>query len=372
MVLWIVFAVLSGVAALAVLAPLTRARGPEPAAGEADLSIYRDQLEELERDLERGIIAADEAAAARAEVGRRLLAAKSRMDKAVSRQSGGTALKGAIWAAVAAVPLFSVALYLALGSPHLPGQPLQARLQASVEQQDLQAMVARVERHLAENPQDGRGWEVLAPVYLRLGRYTDSARAWRNSVRILGPSPERLANLGESIVLAEDGVVTDEARRAFEAALEEEPDAMQSRFYLAVAAEQDGDWSDALVRWRGILADTPEDAPWQGVVAERLAAAEQATGAAPGPTAGEVAATEDMSEDERAAFIAGMVERLAERLAADGGDLEDWLRLARAHAVLGEMTEAREAIGSARNNFADDPAAGARIDAAERELGLDL
>ncbi len=372
MVLWVLLALLTGLAALAVLAPLTRDPVPARQATDADISVYRDQLDEVDRDLRRGIIGEGEAEAARAEIGRRMLAARAEGEVSESRGPAGSA-RAATWGAMAAIPLISLAMYLSLGSPHLPGQPLEARMQTPPEQQDVQSIVVRVEQHLADNPEDGEGWEVLAPVYQRLGRFNDAARAWRNAIRLNGATAERQSRYGEAVVMSADGVVTDEARSAFESALELEPTAVQPRFYLALAAEQDGDWEGAVERWRALLSDAPEDAPWRGTAGERLAAAEQAAGGADiaAPTAEDVAAAEDMSDDERAAFVAGMVDRLAARLAEDSEDLEGWLRLARAHAVLGEVDEARRAIASARENFRDDAEARERIDAAERDLGLD-
>ncbi len=374
MVLWLVFAGLTAVAVLAVLVPLSRPAAVADSAAEPDLSIYRDQLAEIDRDLARGIIEAPEAEAARAEVARRVIAADSRHKAAPRPAAASTSrLRAATWSVVVAVPSVALALYLSFGNPHLPGQPLQARMEAPADQQDVDVMIARVERHLADDPEDGRGWEVLAPVYMRIGRYGDAARAWRNVIRLNGATPERQANYGEAVVLASDGLITDEARDAFEAALAESPDAPQPRFYMAMAAEQDGDWQGAVERWQSLLADAPADAPWRGVAEQRLADARDSIGeAAPaGPSAADVAAAAEMSEDDRDAFIASMVAGLAARLAEDGDDLDGWLQLARAHVVLGETDKAHEAITGALRHFEDDAAARQRIDAAARELGLD-
>jgi len=392
MTLWIVLAVLCIAAVLAVLIPLARTGVTVRASAEADLSVYRDQLDEVERELSRGAIEAGNAEAARTEVARRMIAAEARGREGLDASPHRLSARVVSWSAVAAVPLVSFALYLAIGSPLLPGQPLQARLAAPVEDLDLQTLIGRIERHLADNPNDGKGWEVLAPVYLQIGRTEDAVEAWRSAIGLLGATPERLGNYGEALVTAAEGVVGIEARHVFEAALAAAPDSPLPRFYLAMAAEQDGDWQDAAARWRQLVADAPADASWRPTAVQRLAAAEQAMGgapgaassdvaaasgataggaAAPGPTADQVAAAAEMTEAQRGDFIATMVERLEARLAADGQDLDGWLRLARSRSVMGDNGAARQALASARRHFPDDAEAAARIEETARELGLD-
>jgi cytochrome c-type biogenesis protein CcmH len=122
-------------------------------------------------------------------------------------------------AALVALPAVGVALYLTLGSPDVPGQPIADRTAAPLQNRSLDTLVAQVEAHLEKNPEDGRGWEVIAPVYVRLGRLDDAVKARRNALRINGASAVREADLGESLMAAANGVVTDEAKAAFERAL---------------------------------------------------------------------------------------------------------------------------------------------------------
>ncbi|HSM19229.1 MAG TPA: c-type cytochrome biogenesis protein CcmI [Hyphomicrobiales bacterium] len=374
-------AVLCIVAVFAVLIPLARTGVAVHASAQADLSVYRDQLDEVERELSRGTIDAENAEAARTEVARRMIAAEARSRQGLDAAPQRLPARAVGWSAVIAVPLVSFALYLGIGSPLLPGQPLQARLAAPVEDLDLPTLIGRIERHLADNPNDGHGWEVLAPVYVQIGRADDAVEAWRSAIRLLGATPERLGNYGEALVTAAEGVVGIEARHVFEAALAEAPDLPLPRFYLAIAAEQDGDWQDAATRWRQLVADAPADASWRSTAVQRLAAAEQAMGgapgataddvAAPGPTADQVAAAAEMTEAQRGDFIAAMVERLEARLAADGQDLDGWLRLARSRSVMGDSGAAEQALANARRHFPDDAGAAARIEETARELGLD-
>ena len=79
--------------------------------------------------------------------------------------------------------------YLSLGSPQLGDFPLAARTRAADANQPLDNLVAQVEAHLEKNPTDGRGWNVLAPVLARLGRYDDAVRAFAIRSPIMATAP---------------------------------------------------------------------------------------------------------------------------------------------------------------------------------------
>src|SRR5436305_14486657 len=158
-----------------------------------------------------------------------------------------------------------------LGTPGLPDQPLAARLDAPVERRSIEALVGQIEHHLELNPQDGRGWETLAPVYLRLGRFQDAVKARTNAVRLLGDSAEREADLGEALTAAANGIVTVEAKAAFDRSIGLDAGNLKGRFYAALAAEQDGKAQEAAGIWRELLAQAPAGAPWAELVRNSLA-----------------------------------------------------------------------------------------------------
>jgi cytochrome c-type biogenesis protein CcmH len=377
--LWLLLALMTAGAILAVLWPLSRRRADGTSASE--LAVYRDQLKEIERDRALGTIGPAEAEAARVEVSRRLIAAADARQADV--KSGGeeeTALdvaarlrrrRFAAVAALVAMPLIAGSLYFVLGSPNLPGQPLAERLAAVHGGNSLAGLIARVEAHLAQNPDDGRGWDVIAPVYMRLQRYDDAVRARRNALRLLGETADRESSLGEALVGAADGVVTADAKRAFERAVALRADDVQARFFLGLAAEQDGQRAEAARIWRELLAGAPEGAPWIEFVRASLARVGEPSGApAPGPNAEDMAAALQLSPDQRDQMVRGMVERLATRLHEDGSDVEGWLRLVRAYLVLGEREHARAAVSDARRALVNEPDKIRRLDEAVK--GLDL
>jgi cytochrome c-type biogenesis protein CcmH len=368
MTLWFVLAMMTTAAVFAVLWPLARRA---PASGGTDIEVYRDQLDEIGRDRAAGLIGEHEAEAARIEVSRRLLAAA---DAAPLSAAAAAPWRRRATALVALVllPLGAGGLYVLLGSPGLPGQPQAARREIPPEQRSIAELIARVEAHLAADPQDGRGWEVIGPVYMRLGRYDDAVKARRNALRLLGPNAAREADLGEALTGAANGVVTAEATAAFERALRLNPDDFRARYFLGLAAEQDGRPKEAADRWRNLLASAPADAAWAGLVRESLARVDPtALPISPrGPSPDDIAAASELSPEQRAAMVRGMVERLAERLKNEGSDIEGWLRLLRAYMVLGDRERALGAANDARRALANEPEKLRQINEFIRGLGL--
>lgn len=380
MLFWIVAALLTLGASLAVLAPLARGRRSVATAADHDLEVYKDQLQELERDTERGLIAPAEAEQARAEIGRRILKLGERTDGGQSALVSPVARMAGM-AAVLAVPVVSWALYGYLGSPDLPSQPLQARLEADPAKSSIDELVARAEKHLAANPNDGKGWDVLAPVYLRMGRFSDAVDAYRTALRLEGSTAARESGLGEALASAADGVISDEAETAFERALRLEPDYPKARFYLASALAQDGKMQEAVAAWREMIVKLPADSPWRGPVEQAVAEAEKrlAAGKAPsttsgtlaaGPTQEEVDAAASMSDADRTAMIETMVAGLDQKLRQNPRDPEGWQRLIRSYMVLGRKADALEALNRGMAALGEGSAEAAALSQFSATLGL--
>ena len=361
MLIWFIFAIVAGAVMLAVLMPLGR-KSVRPIASADARAMYDAQLSDIARDLDRGVIAPVDAELARAEIARRLILASKHSDEKVDTVGEATYRRRRAASAIilSTIPLVALSLYGAKGSPHLPAKPLAARLSADPATMDMAVALTRVENHLQLNPADGKGWEILAPIYLRTGRYDDAARAYANAAIHLGPTMERLVDVGEARFLASGGVVTAEARAAFEEARRIAPLSPKGLFYLAVAREQDGDKAGAATDLKALLQSAPADAGWAPMVAERLAQIEGTPQPAP------------QMPTDRMAAIRGMVDGLAARLAAQGGSAEEWGRLVRARAVLGEKTLAEEALASARKALVADSAGLAGVEAMARESGIEV
>ncbi|SIO66253.1 cytochrome c-type biogenesis protein CcmH [Bradyrhizobium erythrophlei] len=366
MTLWFVFALMTVAAIFAVLWPLSRRARPQSGGSEA--AVYKDQLAEIDRDVAADLIAPSEADAARVEISRRLLAAvDDQRDPTV--QSNVRLRRLAAVSALIGLPVVAVAFYLSLGSPQLGDFPLAGRARVADATQSLGSLVAQVEAHLEQNPTDGRGWNVLAPVLARLGRFDEAVRAYRNSITYNGDSAERRSDLGEALAGAAGGVVTSEAKAEFERAIALSADDPKANYFLGLAAEQDGRNADAASIWRGLLAKAPADAPWRPLV--QAALVRVGGPAVPALPDSAMAAAKDMNDTDRGAMIRGMVDRLATRLKQNGNDVEGWLRLVRAYMVMGDRDKAASAVTDARQAVANNAERLRQLNEGLKNLGLD-
>jgi len=366
MTLWFVFAMMTAVAAFAVLWPLGRSVEAQREGSEAN--VYKDQLAELDRDAATGLIGGAEASAARVEIGRRLLASAD-TERAAPTASRRGVRRGLAVFALIGLPVLALGLYLPLGSPLQGDEPLAARKPAVSPSQPLDNLVAQVEAHLEKNPTDGRGWTVLAPVLAKIGRFDDAARAYLNSITYAGETADRRADLGEVLTMAAGGVVTADAKGEFDRAVVLNPDDAKSRYFLGLAAEQDGRPKDAAAIWRAMLDKAPADAPWRPMLQSQLARLEGA--AVPALPDGAADAAQTMSEADRSAMILGMVDKLAARLKQNGDDVEGWLRLVRAYMVLGDTDKAKSAQTEARQAVSGNAERLKLLNDGLKSLGLD-
>jgi cytochrome c-type biogenesis protein CcmH len=378
--IWLIFVFLAGAAVLAVLAPLA-AGSSSVADGGADKAFFGEQLAEIERERAEGLLDPADAEAARVEAARRLIRA-SETGGATAQPSNRKTRVVVALATLLLAPALAITLYLTVGAAGLPDMPLAARLAAKPAHSDLSAAVAQIEAHLAEHPDDGRGFEVIAPFYLRSGRFEDGVHAYGEALRLLGPTPTRYAALGEAYVMGAQGAVTPEARSNFDAALALDAADPMSRYYLALGAAQDGDAAKAEELWSKLLADAPPDAGYRNLVREHIErlkgetsqgtqAGEAGKSSGEGPASEQGKAVAALPKADQQAFIRSMVERLAGKLAQNGDDVEGWLKLLRAYGVLSEPEKAKAALGEARKALAGKPAAVARINALADELKIE-
>jgi len=370
MFFWLAAAALTIIACMAVLAPLVRA-SVQTSDG-YDVEVYKDQLAEVERDASRGLIAPEQAELARAEVARRLLKADQSRGADAVAAAAGNRLRMIGLASVLAIPVIAWGGYALIGSAGLPGEPLAARLERNPAESSVEELVARAEKHLAENPADARGWSVLAPIYLRQGRFGDARKAFENAIRLSGSSAALQSGLGEAIVAEAGGVVTTDAAAAFRAALAVEPTEEKSRYFLAVAMAQEGKLAQAKQSFEAMGAGLDANSPWKGVIDAAIAetVARMDAPAQPGPDADTVAAANEMSDDERKQMIEGMVATLDARLRENPADIDGWERLIRSYVVLGRQDDARGALERAVEGLKGDADNLARVKDFAAGLGI--
>ena len=363
--IWIVFAALTAAVIAALLLPVVW-RNP---SGEAvdrnafDRAVFRDQLLELERDVERRTIGESEAEAARNEIARRLIGAAS----VPANTPKGVGAPAVALIAALLIPIVALPIYLQTGSPQLPDVPLALRMANAEKTGDYEALLAKAEKHLAQNPDDIEGWKVLAPAYRRAQRWQDSAEALRNIARLAGPSAANMADYGEALVFAGQGMVTAQAHGVFSKALALDPKLPKARFYAALALKQEGKTAEAKAAFDAFLADTPQDAPWRPMLVAEMQDMSSRPPALDQQTMKDAAS---MSAGDQQAMIHTMVDGLEEKLKTNGDDLNGWLRLIRARSVLGDTGKARLAYETAKTQFKDKADALAALDGLAKEMNI--
>lgn len=415
MIFWIVVMLAGGGLGLVLARPLLRGVAATVASrAEYDMTVYRDQLTEIERDRARGVLTDDQATAARAEVERRLLAAAEARDKSPGPARTSPAPLIAAVLAIA-VPALAIVLYAQLGRPGLPGQPLADRrdLQSAPSSQSadrhpggpagsadsMQSLTERLAKRLEANPNDAEGWSLLARSYQQLERHRDAVGALERAAALTNRDPALVSALGEARIMAADGTVPEQARAEFEEVLKQQPKDPRARFYIALAEGQAGRLQVSLDRLVALAKDTPADAPFLPMVRDRIsglarelkqdptkvmaglpepqAAPPQQQSASPppaareerGPSQADMAAAAQMSPEQRQQMIQGMVAGLAQRLEENPADVEGWLRLIRAFKVMGEDAKASDAVSKA---IAANPLAQPRIVSAAQQLGVNV
>ena len=362
MIPFIIMAALTVIAVLAaLLLPLRRVEAGAPIERrEYDLTVYRDQLREVERDLEQGLFTREEAEAARIEIQRRMLATAEGPASDHTEATPARA-RATILAIAVILPWSAAGLYMALGAPGLPDLPMTARQGEVAQQGDMTRLIGQLRQRLEQQPEDVDGWMLLGRSYISVGQIREATDAFARAADLSGRRPDVLAAWAETITRLDGNWVNGQARALFEEALRGDAAEPRSRFYLGLARAQGGDVVGAIDDWKALAADSPPDAPWMPLLMDRISRASAEIGAAPGtvaapppamqprgPSTADMEAASRMSAGDRETMIRSMVEGLAARLNENPDDRDGWLRLGRSYQVLGETAKAEEAFARAR------------------------
>ena len=366
MLLALALAAMTAIAVAAVVLPLMNGIRPVHERAAFDRAVYRQQLKELESDAARGLISESQMTAARLEIERRLLAADSQPAAPPPRDAGGRLVAVAL---PLAMPALAAGLYLALGSPNVPDQPYAARESertlVAKNHLELAETASALEEKLTHDADDSQDWLLLARTQAALGQWGKSAEAYRRTIALTKGRPDVLAGYGEILVMAADGFVTPEARKAFDAALTGDPRSVAARYYLALGAAQAGQAKDAIDSWQALAAETAAGSPLREDLKARIAETARTanlpvptlapSAAVDGPTAEDMAQVAQMTTEQQHEMIKGMVAGLAAKLKANPDDPEGWLKLAHAYSVLGERDKAVDAYEQAATLRPNDP-----------------
>ena len=413
MLFWIIAIVLAAVSVVPLLAPLLRQGSVENDSESADIAIYRDQMAEVDRDLVRGVLSEDEADRTRTEIAHRLLSA----DKSRRHAAGQAPRSASIGLAAVTVALIGgggIGGYVWLGAPGYPDLPLNARLAFSEEMRDSRvsqaeaeatvaamrleatgsaepalpadlpaeylATVAELREIVPQRPDDLRGWELLALHEARLGRFAEAARAQERVIALKGAAvtTDDITGLIDRLVAAADGFVSPEVDGLVSHLLDLDPANVAARYYTGLLYAQTDRPDIAFNVWREIVEGGGPGDVHAGLARSQIeetafrAGIDYELPLVRGPSAADIAAAEDMSEEDRALMIRGMVEGLADRLATEGGTAQDWARLIGALGVLGEVDRASAIWSEARVVFAADEGAVAMLRDTALGAGVDV
>ncbi|MEJ2028999.1 MAG: c-type cytochrome biogenesis protein CcmI [Maritimibacter sp.] len=407
---WIL-AVAIAAATIAILAyALIKGRGQGASTSDYDVQVYRDQLKELDRDLARGVVGAEEADRTRVEISRRLLEADR---KAQAGESGEQAPKELTLATIGFVIVVvlggSLWLYRDMGAPGLPDRPMQARIDEAQERrenrpsqaeaeaqqpdwsgppanapQDYLDLIDKLRTAVAERPDDLQGQSLLASHETALGNYLGAEAAMAQVLDLKGDSATAgdYSQFADILVMAAGGYVSPEAEGAINLAMSLDPTDGVARYYAGMMYAQTGRPDLAFRIWRDLLESSQPGAPWVAAITgqiEQLAAMAGVDYTPPavagpmaegrGPSAEDMAAAQEMSAEDRAAMIEGMVTQLEDRLTTDGGTAAEWAKLINALGVMGNSDHAAEIWAEAQQVFAGDEAALAMLRQAVSSAG---
>lgn len=407
------FWIVTGAMALAVsavfVAALLRSRRESGPAEAFDVQVYRDQLKEIERDLARGVIPAEEADRLRTEVSRRVLTADAEAKQAgsvgatqpravsyaVAGLSSAVMIGGAFW------------VYSQIGAPGYPDLPLQQRIAEAADarenrpsQTDAETglptsldpdvpdetmeLIRRLRGVVAERPNDLRGLQFLARYEASIGNYADAYAAQERIVSLKGDdaSASDYADLADMMILAAGGYVSPEAQRVIEAAIARDPQNGVARYYAGLMMSQTGRPDVAFRMWDRLLRESPADAAWVPPVRAQIQDMAWRAGVADyeipeppdsglrGPTAEDMENAATLSPEDRLEMVRGMVETLSARLSKDGGSAEEWAQLINALGVIGETDRAGAIWNEARTVFGGSPGDLETVRAAAQRIGL--
>ena len=379
--LWVLIGLISLIVCAVIFRTLVRQKNVAPLArAEFDVTVYKDQLLELDRDMQRGILNADEATAARTEIERRILTladdAEATTKQAEELKPG--ALSPATIGLALITPSAALVAYIVIGTPELPNLPYAERdIAAETRQvaerrraQEMEALAQRLAKRLQTEPDNLQGWMLLSNYHATSGRTTEALTAIKKAHDLAPDNPYVLLQYAEALIPTQNNIVSAQASDLFNKALAADPRNPRARYYLALAKAQTNDVRGAIQDWVDLISISPPDAPWLTTVRSQIVAASKELGVdprsfepsaaalamgpspseptAPGPSRQDVEAASQMTAEERQAMIRGMVQRLADRLEEKPDDPEGWRRLANAYRVLGEDAKAAEAEARAK------------------------
>lgn len=372
--LWTLLALLALAVLIALLMPLLiKPDGKSATRIDYDMVVYRDQLAEIDQEIQRGVLTKAQGESARLEVYRRMLAAEDAELAILPKPSERSHRAWRIGVALAVVLVVtggSSAMYALLGSPSLSGKPYGWRLLHDSQFQSA-SQADRLKAEVEANPSIS-GYKNLAKMYFASRNYAQAADADQHVLGLGANDAASWSEYGEALVMANGGAVVPQAMTAFAKSLAADPRSERSRFYIGLAESQIGNLKKAVGIWKDLEQSSDPGAAWLPMVREHITAFSKQGGFDPssvqaGPPdpavmnsamsamsnalqakdSGSQATAPAGSADPQETMIHGMVAKLAAEMQKNPGNAAGWSRLAHAYNVLGETDKARDAIDRA-------------------------
>ncbi|USG61645.1 c-type cytochrome biogenesis protein CcmI [Sneathiella marina] len=369
--IWFVVGVILAVSVGILIWPFTKKGLVSVSRTDGGLQVYEQQLNELRRDVDQGIMGTEEAESLAIEIKRRMLRVDQHKDP---KNAGGSQTNRLIMIGlVLCVPLASLFIYFDLGSPDNPSQPLASRdieaEKAAFAGDNIDQLIETLIDRLKSQPDNLDGWILLARSLSRSERYKEAAETFLQATALAPNDPDLYVGAGENFYFHAEGVVDADAENAFLKARDLDASHPGARYYLAVLQAQRGNVKEALDSWIDLFKQSPADAPFMTILERRIRDAAGKTGMeigtlfdsksdlmTTGPSEEDIAAAADMSADDRQAMITSMVDRLSTRM-AEAPDYDGLMRLGQVYATLKEFDKSADAYGRASALVKDDVAA---------------
>jgi len=386
--IWLIFAGMIAIALVIILRPFLHYYEGSLSRTEYDTQIYKDQLAELKRDTERGVITEEEGGVAHTEIARRLLAVE-REAKATSDATAPPTSTAATVIAGCVVPLLALSIYAIIGSPHLTSQSAskpgaegeaQPRPKVASTTPDKNAFMAKLSQRLKQRPDDLEGWKLFARTLANLRRFADAVTAYQQAIRLSPEDSNLWSQLAEVQIFAAGGSITPAVKATIQKVMLINPNDPRARYYAGIAAREAGEIKKALKTWLALEADSQPNAPWRKLLSKRISQTAKDNGIsanalatirrnldtqkkdlffgkAPlagisgmhltGPTPENVKEAQKLSREDRLAMINNMVQQLAGKMENDPKNAEGWTRLGRSYEVLNKHAKSRDAYSKA-------------------------
>lgn len=294
MVFWLVCAVFIAIALAFVLPPLLQRSKTEDNVNrglkEANVAVYRDQLSELEADLQNGLVGHEQYEQDRDEIERRLLEDVAAANDISSWGRKPVAeSRAAVYAVALGLPILATALYMRIGNPN--GTATRPTMSASqtgttapgdageFSAERIEANVASLARRLEQNPNDGQGWIMLARSYGSLEKYSEAASAYAKATALKSDDAELWADYAFALAMQNGRRLQGQPVELIKKALKIDPENPKALELAGSAAFEAGDYKEAITHWQKLSLKTPPQSELGQALSERINEAKMRSGA---------------------------------------------------------------------------------------------